>query len=167
MHTVEQLLMLARAGQAMASGHYETVNWTENIIEPLGLGHETKEHTVIWPAKSALTVQGDAVLLRLMLRNLLENAGRYSPAGTTITVTLTEVEGGTQISVIDQGPGIDEAHRQSITEPFRRLDQRYGGSGLGLSIVQRILQLHHGRLTLENGAEGGLIASCWLPATLE
>ncbi|MDU5513785.1 MAG: two-component system sensor histidine kinase PmrB, partial [Enterobacter sp.] len=64
MHTVEQLLMLARAGQAMASGHYETVSWTENIIEPLGLGHEAKEHTVIWPAKSALTVQGDAVLLR-------------------------------------------------------------------------------------------------------
>ncbi|CAH4017021.1 Sensor protein BasS [Enterobacter cloacae] len=167
MHTVEQLLMLARAGQAMASGHYETVSWTENIIEPLGLGHEAKEHTVIWPAKSALTVQGDAVLLRLMLRNLLENAGRYSPAGTTITVTLTGVDGGTQISVIDQGPGIDEAHRQSITEPFRRLDQRYGGSGLGLSIVQRIVQLHHGRLTLENGSEGGLIASCWLPATLE
>ncbi|WP_251850634.1 two-component system sensor histidine kinase PmrB [Enterobacter asburiae] len=163
MHTVEQLLMLARAGQAMASGHYETVSWTENIIEPLGLGHEAKEHTVIWPAKSALTVQGDAVLLRLML----QNAGRYSPAGTTITVTLTGVDGGTQIGVIDQGPGIDDAHRQSITEPFRRLDQRYGGSGLGLSIVQRIVQLHHGRLTLENGAEGGLIASCWLPATLE
>ena len=167
MHTVEQLLMLARAGQAMASGHYETINWTDTIITPLGLEHEAKEHTVIWPAKSALTVQGDAVLLRLMLRNLLENAGRYSPTGTTITVTLTEVEGGTQLSVIDQGPGIDEAHRQSITEPFRRLDQRYGGSGLGLSIVQRILQLHHGKLMLENGAEGGLIASCWLPSTLE
>ena len=62
MHTIEQLLMLARAGQAMASGHYETVNWTENIIEPLGLEHETKEHTVIWPAKSPLTVPRDAVL---------------------------------------------------------------------------------------------------------
>ena len=107
------------------------------------------------------------MLLRLMLRNLLENAGRYSPAGTTITVTLTAQDGGTRVSVIDQGPGIDEAHRQSITEPFRRLDQRYGGSGLGLSIVQRIVQLHHGKLTLENAAEGGLIASCWLPSTLE
>lgn len=167
MHTIEQLLMLARAGQAMASGHYETVNWTDTIITPLGLEHEAKEHTVIWPPKSTLTVQGDAVLLRLMLRNLLENAGRYSPAGTTITVTLSAQGGGTQVSVIDQGPGIDEAHRQSITEPFRRLDQRFGGSGLGLSIVQRILQLHHGKLTLENGEKGGLIASCWLPATLE
>jgi two-component system sensor histidine kinase BasS len=166
MHTVEQLLMLARAGQAMAGGHYDTVNWTENIIAPLGLEHEAKDHTVIWPAKSSLTVQGDAVLLRLMLRNLLENAARYSPPGTTIEVKLVEIDGGTQVSVVDQGPGIDEAHRQSITEPFRRLDQRYGGSGLGLSIVQRIVQLHHGNLMLENGAEGGLIASCWLPSTL-
>ena len=166
MHTVEQLLMLARAGQALASGHYETVNWTDSIIVPLSLEHEAKEHTVIWPDKSPLTVQGDTVLLRLMLRNLLENATRYSPTGTTTEVKLMEHDGGTQVIVVDQGPGIDEAHRQSITEPFRRLDQRYGGSGLGLSIVQRIVQLHHGKLTLENGIEGGLIASCWLPATL-
>jgi len=166
MHTVEQLLMLARAGQAMASGHYDTIIWTENIIAPLGLEHEAKEHRIIWPEKSPLTVQGDAVLLRLMLRNLLENAARYSPTETTIEVRLAEQDGGTLVSVIDEGPGIDEAHRQSITEPFRRLDQRYGGSGLGLSIVQRIVQLHHGRLTLENGAQGGLIASCWLPSAL-
>jgi two-component system, OmpR family, sensor histidine kinase BasS len=166
MHTVEQLLMLARASQAMASGHYDTVYWTENIIVPLGLEHEFKDHSVIWPPQSSLTVQGDAVLLRLMLRNLLENAVRYSPSGTTIEITLTAQEGGTRVCVLDQGPGIAEAHRQSITEPFRRLDQRYGGSGLGLSIVQRIVQLHHGELTLENGTAGGLIASCWLPSRL-
>ena len=58
MHTVEQLLMLARAGQAMASGHYDTVNWTESIIAPLSPEHEAKEHTVLWPAHSTLTVQG-------------------------------------------------------------------------------------------------------------
>jgi len=166
MHTVEQLLMLARAGQAMASGHYDTVSWTNHIIAPLKLEHEFKDHPVIWPAHSELTVQGDAILLRLMLRNLLENAARYSPPGTTIKIALVEHEGGTQVSVIDNGPGIDEAHRHSITEPFRRLDQRYGGSGLGLSIVQRIVQLHRGHLRLENAPEGGLIASCWLPSTL-
>jgi len=166
MHTVEQLLMLARAGQAMASGHYDTVNWSEAIIAPLALENEVKSHTLIWPQASPQNVQGDAILLRLMLRNLLENAVRYSPAGTTIEVAMQEVDGGTQVSGSDQGPGIDEAHRQSITEPFRRIDQRYGGSGLGLSIVQRIVQLHRGKLTLENRPEGGLIVTCWLPETL-
>lgn len=165
-HTVEQLLMLARAGQAMASGHYDTVNWSESILSPLALEHDAKEHTVIWPQKNALTVQGDTTLLRLMLRNLLENALRYSPAGTTIEVAIAEADGGTEISVLDQGPGIDETQHQAITEPFRRIDQRFGGSGLGLSIVQRIVQLHHGKLVLENRQEGGLKVSCWLPSTL-
>ncbi|MDY1037925.1 two-component system sensor histidine kinase PmrB [Lelliottia sp. CFBP8978] len=167
MHTVEQLLMLARAGQALASGCYQTINWTDDIIAPLALEHEAKEHTIIWPAQSDITVQGDPVLLRLMLRNLLENAGRYSPTHTTIKVTLAEQDGGATVSVIDKGPGIDEAHRHSITEPFRRLDQRYGGSGLGLSIVQRIVQLHRGHLQLDNAPEGGLIARCWVPSTLD
>ncbi len=166
MHTVEQLLMLARAGQAMASGHYETVNWSESIFAPLALENEAKDHTLIWPQTGSQSVQGDAILLRLMLRNLLENAVRYSPTGTTIEVRMQEIDDGTLVSVYDEGPGIDEAHRQSITEPFRRIDQRYGGSGLGLSIVQRIVQLHRGKLTLENRPEGGLTVGCWLPAKL-
>lgn len=166
MHTVEQLLMLARASQALASGHYDTVNWRDNIFAPLALDNETKDHTLIWPQTGSLSVQGDATLLRLMLRNLLENAVRYSPAGTTIEVRMQEVDDGTLVSVCDQGPGIDEAHRQSITEPFRRIDQRYGGSGLGLSIVQRIVQLHRGKLTLENRPEGGLTVGCWIPTKL-
>ncbi|MFY9996122.1 MAG: two-component system sensor histidine kinase PmrB [Leclercia sp.] len=166
MHTVEQLLMLARAGQAMASGHYETINWSDAVFAPLALEQETKTHSLVWPRPAALTVQGDAVLLRLMVRNLYENAVRYSPAGSTIEIRLEAQDEGTLISVLDQGPGIDEAHRQSITEPFRRIDQRYGGSGLGLSIVQRIIQLHHGRLQLNNRPEGGLVVQCWLPTTL-
>ncbi|MEG1350242.1 MAG: two-component system sensor histidine kinase PmrB, partial [Hafnia sp.] len=93
MHTVEQLLMLARAGQAMASGHYETVSWSKTILAPLALEQEPKAHTLIWPQPNALTVQGDAVLLRLMLRNLLENAARYSPDGTTIDVRIQETDG--------------------------------------------------------------------------
>lgn len=166
MHTVEQLLMLARAGQAMASGHYDTCDWSSAVLAPLALEHDTKAHTLIWPPESTLQVEGDAVLLRLMLRNLLENAARYSPEGSVIEVKLEAHNNGTTVSVLDQGPGIDEAHRQSITEPFRRLDQRYGGSGLGLSIVQRILQLHRGTLHLENRPAGGLAISCWLPSKL-
>ncbi|ELY4376293.1 two-component system sensor histidine kinase PmrB [Cronobacter sakazakii] len=168
MHTVEQLLMLSRAGQALASGHYETLCWNADIIVPLRseldeLAQQRAQH-ILWPNVEATSpVQGDAVLLRLMLRNLLENASRYSPEQSCIVVQLSAEHGGSRLIVIDEGPGIPQAQREAITEPFRRLDQRYGGSGLGLSIVQRIVHLHRGRLILEDGPNGGLMASCWLP----
>ncbi|WP_314143641.1 two-component system sensor histidine kinase PmrB [Buttiauxella noackiae] len=169
MHTIEQLLMLARAGQALASGHYDTLNWQRDIISPLKMEMDEmvalREQTIIWAKESENMVQGDAVLLRLMLRNLLENASRYSPTKSIITVSLDAQGAGATLMVADQGPGINEQHRKTITDPFRRMDERYGGSGLGLNIVQRIVQLHHGRLDLENGPEGtGLLASCWIPS---
>lgn len=168
MHVVEQLLMLSRAGQALASGHYDTHDWVNDIIAPLQDEilemAERHQQVIIWPQDKGQTVQGDAVLLRLLLRNLLENAWRYSPQGSTIEVRLTTQESGTHLHVLDQGPGIDEAHRKTITEPFRRLDQRYGGSGLGLNIVQRIVQLHHGKLMLDNRTDQqGLDAGGWFP----
>ena len=169
MHTIEQLLMLSRAGQALASGHYDTLNWQRDIISPLKMEMEEmvalREQTIVWAKESENMVQGDAVLLRLMLRNLLENASRYSPTKSIITVSLDAQGTGATLMVADQGPGINEQHRKTITDPFRRMDERYGGSGLGLNIVQRIVQLHHGRLDLENGPEGvGLLASCWIPS---
>ena len=89
------------------------------------------------------------MLLRLMLRNLLENAGRYSPAGTTITVTLTEVETAVRrLSVIDQVPVLMKRTGSQLPSRFVVLTSAYGGSGWAWSIVQRILQLHHGKLTL-------------------
>lgn len=171
MHTVEQLLMLSRAGQALASGHYATVDWNKDILSPLKIEIEEmvsqRQQQIAWPAAIALTVQGDAVLLRLMLRNFLENASRYSPEGSLIIVTLTAVNNGSQILVIDEGPGIEETQRKNIIEPFRRLDQRYGGSGLGLSIVQRIVQLHRGKLILNNRPDvSGLEAGCWIASTI-
>jgi two-component system sensor histidine kinase BasS len=169
MHTIEQLLMLSRAGQALASGHYDTLNWNRDIISPLKMEMEEmvslREQHIIWPSESADMVQGDAVLLRLMLRNLMENASRYSPTESTITVSLVTQGNGALLRVSDQGPGIDEQHRQTITDPFRRMDQRYGGSGLGLNIVQRIVHLHNGKLTLDSGADRiGLQADCWIPS---
>ncbi|WP_435927966.1 two-component system sensor histidine kinase PmrB [Dryocola sp. BD613] len=172
MHTIEQLLMLSRAGQALASGHYSTLTWTRDIIAPLKMEMDEmvalRQQSIEWPQESADTVQGDAVLLRLMLRNLLENASRYGPEQSVITVFLTPQNAGTALTVADQGPGIKEEHRQTLTEPFRRMDQRYGGSGLGLNIVLRIVQLHHGKLMLDNRSEcSGLNACCWLPTNIQ
>ena len=172
MHTIEQLLMLARAGQEIARGHGKMLNWSEDILSPLRMEMEEmarqRQQTLCWPAPRHFQVQGNAILLRLMLRNLLENAARYSPEQTRITITLVSQQGGTLLTVRDQGPGIAEAFHQQITEPFRRMDSSYGGFGLGLNIVLRIIQLHHGKLTLENGPGGeGLLAHCWLPTQIE
>ncbi|MCU5773413.1 two-component system sensor histidine kinase PmrB [Erwiniaceae bacterium BAC15a-03b] len=167
MHVIEQLLMLSRAGQALASGHYQTLNISQDIIDPLQQEMNElmaqRDQTLHWPQTTPLTVQGDAVLLRLMLRNLLENASRYSPAGSHISVELAALQQGVVLEVRDEGPGIEENAAQDLTKAFRRMDQRYGGSGLGLNIVMRIVQLHRGKLELKNREDrSGLSARCWL-----
>ncbi|WP_075182993.1 two-component system sensor histidine kinase PmrB [Pantoea sp. 1.19] len=172
MHVVEQLLMLSRAGQALASGQYRTHDWQRDILAPLLPEMEEllaqRHQPLRCEGDGALLVQGDATLLRLMLRNLLENASRYAPPSSQIRLTLRPVDGGCEVSVLDEGPGIDESMASDLTQAFRRMDQRYGGSGLGLNIVQRIIQLHRGTLTLKNRRDGnGLCARCWLPATLD
>lgn len=170
MHTVEQLLMLSRAGQNFASGHYQAIDISKDVIPPLEvelvemLKLRNQRLEIDIPARAE--VLGDAVLIRLMLRNLVENAHRYSPENSTIRIVALCNEKGVELRVIDQGPGIDESKAGKLTQAFRRMDQRYGGSGLGLNIIIRIIQLHQGKLTLKNvdsAAGSGLIASCWLP----
>jgi two-component system, OmpR family, sensor histidine kinase BasS len=170
MHTIEQLLILSRAGQNFASGLYQTLDWVENVAQPLQ--EELKEmctlrqQTIQWEFPPNAETEGDTTLLRLMLRNLVENAHRYSPAGSQISVKIATEEQGVMLQVIDEGPGIKQEQAGELTQAFRRMDQRYGGSGLGLNIVIRIAQLHQGRLTLENRPDrSGLKAQCWIPAT--
>jgi two-component system sensor histidine kinase BasS len=170
MHVIEQLLMLSRAGQALASGHYQTLNWQQDIFLPLKTEADEllrqRQQRLDWPQTDS-SVQGDAVLLRLMVRNLLENASRYSPEDSLITVLLEVKDGGCLLKVCDEGCGIDEETAVQLTQAFHRRDRRYGGSGLGLNIVLRILQLHGGKLQLSNRRDrSGLEAQCWLPATL-
>lgn len=170
MHTIEQLLMLSRAGQNFASGLYQTLDWIENVVQPLKEELEEmcaqRQQSLRWELPSHAQTQGDATLLRLMLRNLVENAHRYSPVGSQISVKLSSEAQGTLLQVMDEGPGIKQEQAGELTQAFRRMDQRYGGSGLGLNIVIRIAQLHQGRLTLENRSDrSGLRAQCWIPAT--
>lgn len=171
MHVIEQLLMLSRAGQALASGHYHTLGW-HDVIDPLRQEMDEllalRQQHLIVNNMTVRTVQGDATLLRLMLRNLLENASRYSPEGGTITLVLEDDDAGSRVSVRDEGPGIDASMVNDVIKAFRRMDRRYGGSGLGLNIVQRIVQIHHGHLNLTNRSDrSGLNASCWLPHQLD
>ncbi|OMQ21395.1 two-component system sensor histidine kinase PmrB [Serratia oryzae] len=171
MHVIEQLLMLSRAGQNFASGHHQQFDWVSQVIQPLQ--EELSElaaqrgQKLCWQLPAQAVTHGDPVLLRLMLRNLVENAHRYSPENSTIYVQLTPQDRGQRLQVTDEGPGIKPENAGEITQAFRRMDQRYGGSGLGLNIVSRIAQLHRGWLRLENRTEiRGLNAQCWIPDNL-
>ncbi len=98
------------------------------------------------------SVFGDRDLLMTALRNLIDNAIRYSPEDTTVGVGLRERDGLIQISVTDQGPGIAPEEQDRIFERFYRIDaarsRQTGGTGLGLSIVKHVVANHGGEITL-------------------
>jgi two-component system sensor histidine kinase BasS len=159
---VEQLLQLSRVGQNFAAGNYQRVMLHCDVVTPLWEELETmlsrRQQRLVLNLADDVAVRGDATLLRVVLRNLVENAHRYSPQGSTITLSIT----GSplpQLSVEDEGPGINESQREKLSQAFVRMDSRYGGVGLGLSIVSRIAQLHQGRLLLNNRTpQPGLLA---------
>jgi signal transduction histidine kinase len=91
-----------------------------------------------------MTVDGDPRLLRRMVRNLLENARRHG-AGTPVEVRAWREASGPAFEVLDRGPGVPEAERERIFEPFHRLaghGEGSGGVGLGLSLVRQIARRH-------------------------
>lgn len=116
-------------------------------------------------------INGHADLLQILLRNLIDNAIRYSPPDTSVTVSLQRcgnAVAGEQIllTVSDEGPGIPEAQRAAAMQRFHRLDETgRHGSGLGLSIVQRIAELHDTVVVLDQGPAGrGLQVQLRFPA---
>ena len=153
-NSINQLLQLARVGQSFSAGSYQQVNLLSDVLEPLKDELETMlevraQKLVIAEPTPTVTVAGDATLLRLMVRNLVENAHRYSPKSTTITLSLV-ADSKPMLIVEDEGPGIDESKVGELSQAFVRMDSRYGGIGLGLSIVTRIAQLHEAAFFLQN-----------------
>ncbi len=95
-----------------------------------------------------VSLQGDANKIRVVLDNLLSNAVKYSPVGGTIIIRLVKQQENAVIEVIDDGPGIAEADRERIFEPFFRtasaIKSATKGTGLGMAIVRDYVELHHG-----------------------
>lgn len=110
------------------------------------------------PRESHL-LYGDRELLHRAVWNLVENAVKYSPEGSTVSVQIQRSAQRLWILVDDQGPGIPEALRDRIFEPFFRVDnartRRQGGTGLGLALVQAIAQFHGGSVWVSESPSGG------------
>lgn len=91
-------------------------------------------------------------MLSILIRNLVDNAIRYTPCGGHINIDVRNSESGLRLQVCDDGPGIPEAQRERVFDRFYRLaGQEQSGTGLGLAITRRIAELHKARIVLSEG----------------
>jgi two-component system cell cycle sensor histidine kinase PleC len=116
-------------------------------------------------------VLADERALKQMLLNLLGNAIKFTPNGGCIAIACWgPAEGGLEICVSDNGPGISPEKMEHVFEPFSQLDNRFdreaGGTGLGLALVQGLVRLHGGRVWLESAPGAGVKARLYFPSTV-
>jgi signal transduction histidine kinase len=114
-----------------------------------------------------LVIHADERLLKQMLLNLLSNACKFTPAGGHIDCTVTMSDDGVRFAVTDTGIGIPEEHLSRVVQPFVQVDsslaRRHEGTGLGLSLVKAMAELHGGRLELASTVGQGTTAAVVLP----
>jgi signal transduction histidine kinase len=113
-------------------------------------------------------VLADAEALALALRNLIDTALKYSPAGAVVGIRWGEENGRVSIRVVDQGPGIDAGEREAVFHKFVRgraaAEGNVKGTGVGLAMVRQILAAHGGEVQLESELGHGSTFTLLLPA---
>jgi signal transduction histidine kinase len=116
-----------------------------------------RRHAVVHEGRRGLRVLGEAGRLRQILEHLVENAVKYAPPGTTITVETGLQEGIARLSVADEGPGVPEEWRERVFEPYERRAETGAarGSGIGLYAARRLGEAMGARLWCEPVAGGG------------
>ncbi|MFN7287681.1 MAG: ATP-binding protein [Burkholderiales bacterium] len=164
-HLISQLLALARTESPQQLGPRSPVDlaelardtltpWIDSALDRrIDLGLEAARGTVL--------ISGHAVLLRELINNLVDNALRYCPGGSTVTVKVQEAGDSVVLIVEDNGPGISTDERDRVFERFYRvLGNQAAGSGLGLAIVKEIVDQHEASIELEQTWPGGGARFC-------
>jgi two-component system, OmpR family, sensor histidine kinase KdpD len=165
---VRNLLDMAR----LESGAVELAKQWTSLEEIVGsvlsrLAATLKDHpvTVMLPSDLPL-ISVDPVLLEQVFANLLENAAKYTPAGTPVEISANRLPGRVVVEVADRGPGIPAGEETKLFDKFYRLQREaaQSGVGLGLAICKAILTAHGGRISAANRAQGGALFRFELPA---
>jgi two-component system sensor histidine kinase KdpD len=129
-------------------------------LEPTLRGHTVR----LLAREDVPEVSADVVQVDQLLTNVLENAAKFSPAGSQIAISTTLWQGRVRVTVADQGRGIPEADRERVFEPFVRGAATDGaGTGLGLSIARAVAVVHGGSIWIETAPGGGTAVVFELP----
>jgi two-component system OmpR family sensor kinase len=167
---LDQLLTLARAQASLPSPRSEVSIQAlfRLILQDLMPLAEAKNLDIGVASERDVRVVVSEIDLRSALKNLISNAIRYTPRGGQIDLAIIETADAVEIATEDNGPGIAEADRARVFEPFHRgLGNEVGGSGLGLSIVKNAVDRMGGRIVLEDTVRSptGLRATIIIPNT--
>ncbi len=158
-HLVEQLLTLARSDP-----REEVTAWSPIPLEQAAASGIADANSLAQARRIDLSleaepasVQGDPEALRILVRNLVDNAVRYTPEGGQVRVSIHDGASGAVLEVVDTGPGIPLPERERAFDRFyRRSNAPEGGSGLGLAIVKAIADRHGAQIRLDDTPGGGL-----------
>ncbi|HEX9626192.1 MAG TPA: ATP-binding protein [Acidiferrobacterales bacterium] len=170
-HLVEQLLTLARVDPDVAAREFTRLDLGQlcaRVVGELAPAAAARHIDLGLECAAPLELDGDARVLPILVRNLVDNAVRYTPDGGRVTVAVAREDGAATLSVTDSGPGIPAELRTRVFARFYRLPDAPGsGCGLGLSIVQRIAELHGASVELMDapGGRGLRVRVRFAPAT--
>lgn len=161
-HLVEQLLRLARLDPLSTLPEPQVVDIDilvrESVTAVRNASPDARQQFLIEPAKGGRLIVGDASLLEIALRNLLDNAIRYTPPDTTVWISVQDEARSYTLTIRDNGPGVPAIELSRLSERFYRgRESDAEGSGLGMAIVSRIADLHGARLAISNHPSGGLV----------
>jgi two-component system sensor histidine kinase QseC len=168
-HLVGQLLTLARLDELSSSTHLEPVDLaavTRECCAELGPDALAKNVDLELKGEDSAPISGSPDLLRVLVRNLLDNAIRYTPVGGHIDVTIQFLKNSAyQLEVCDSGPGVPDEQLALLGQRFSRFSPTLAeGVGLGLSIVLRIAEIHQARIAFSRATTaGGLRVSAEFP----
>lgn len=160
----EQLLDLQRIGKSLNEIKPIDLNALARqvVSEMAPLAAENHHDLSLIPAPAPVKIAGDPLALARVIVNLIHNALTHGGPRGQVNVQV-HAEGA--ISVSDQGPGVPDAEKDRIFEPFYRIQPQSHGTGLGLHLVREVVSLHAGRIEVTNGADGGAQFKVWLPLT--
>lgn len=158
-HVVAQLLTLSKLGEEETLTDVKPVNLYKLAIEIIAyLAPHAIEKNIeleLMPNPRSSLVKGNDTALGILIRNLVDNAIRYTPKNGQVTVSILDIEDKVILRVVDSGMGIPEELRERVFERFFRvLGTQASGSGLGLAIVSQITALHGAEIRLETPPNG-------------
>lgn len=171
---VEELFTFAKMDYGEAMLVEEVVNLhtvLQQSVDSVEPSAQQKNITISLYSSDACIVRGDAHLLERAISNLLDNAVRYTPDAGEIKIECSSVTDQVRFVIRDTGPGFAENEMNRVFEPLFRgemsRNRSTGGSGLGMTISERIIRRHGGELMADNDSRGGALLSGWLPSVQE